>query len=118
VAVLEKRAGLQLANCDIYLNVAGGIDLDEPASDLAVALAVASNFKNKALRPGMVAFGEIGLGGEIKAVTCAKQRIDEASRLGFREIIIPKANLSGIENKSKAVLTGVDTLNEALNAGF
>lgn len=94
IAVLEKRLGLPLSTADIYTNVAGGLRLDEPAADLALCLAVASGFKNKAGIPKTVVFGEVGLTGELRGVSFAEQRIKEAKKLGFEHFIIPKSNLS------------------------
>lgn len=89
VAVLEQRAGQQLLGCDVFVNVAGGIELDEPAGDLAVALALASSHARRAVPPGWVAFGEVGLAGELRSVTQADLRIAEASKLGFTDAIVP-----------------------------
>ena len=89
-AVLEKRAGLSLAGADVFVNVAGGIRLDEPASDLALALALASSFRDRPLRPDLVAVGEIGLGGELRPVPQLERRLAEARRLGFRAAVVPK----------------------------
>ena len=86
-AVLEKRAGFFLSNCDIYINVVGGLKLDEPASDLSVALALISSLKDTPIRDDVIAFGEIGLGGEIRSIGCCEQRIKETARLGFNRCI-------------------------------
>lgn len=93
MAVLEKRVGLQLYNFDAYVNVVGGIRIDEPACDLGIATAVASSFRNIPVDPGCVLVGEIGLTGEVRAVGQIVKRISEASRLGFKNIIIPGANM-------------------------
>ena len=89
-AVLEKRAGLSLAGADVFVNVAGGIRLEEPAADLGLALALASSFRDRPLRPDLVAVGEIGLGGELRPVPQLERRLAEARRLGFRAAVVPK----------------------------
>ena len=89
LAILEKRAGLALGGVDVYLNVAGGLRVDEPAVDLAAVLAVVSSVREKPVKPGLVAFGEIGLSGEIRAVSSMQQRVAEAARLGFSRCLVP-----------------------------
>lgn len=96
VAVLEKRAGYFMGNCDIFVNVAGGLKIDEPASDLPVALTLISSLKDEVLRDDCIAFGEIGLAGEIRSVSFAELRIKEAIRLGFKKCIISEHNLKEI----------------------
>ncbi len=99
-AVLTRRAGLALSNQDVYVNVTGGLRLDEPAADLAVVLAVASSFKDRPLRPDLVAFGEVGLGGELRRVAQVERRLTEALRLGFKACILPAGpapRIQGIE---------------------
>lgn len=93
MAVLEKRAGLQLNNYDAYVNVVGGVRLDEPACDLGIAAAVASSFRNVPVNAGTVLVGEVGLTGEVRAVSQIGKRISEAARLGFKSIIIPEDNM-------------------------
>ncbi|HXL15470.1 MAG TPA: DNA repair protein RadA [Methylomirabilota bacterium] len=90
IAVLEKRAGLSLAGADVFVNVAGGIRLEEPAADLGLALALASSFRDLPLQPDMVAIGEVGLGGELRPVSQIDRRLEEAMRLGFRSAVIPE----------------------------
>ncbi len=92
IAVLEKRAGLQLSSYDSYINITGGIRVIEPAIDAAVAVAVASSYRNIPVSSDMLVFGEIGLTGEIRAVTEAKKRVQEAQKMGFKACIVPKAN--------------------------
>ena len=94
VAVLETRCGLQISGCDIFLNIAGGIRISEPAADLAVAAALVSALQNNALPPEMIFFGEVGLAGEIRQVSQPDLRLKEAHKLGFREAVIPKAKKS------------------------
>ncbi|MDO8682428.1 MAG: DNA repair protein RadA, partial [Armatimonadota bacterium] len=93
LAVLEKRVGFNLANQDVYVNVAGGVRITEPAIDLAIAVAVASNFREMAVDPKAIILGEIGLAGEIRAVSQAEKRLREAARLGFTKAIIPSRNV-------------------------
>ena len=90
IAVLEKRAGLSLAGADVFVNVAGGIKLEEPAADLGLALALASSFRDAPLPPDLVAVGEVGLGGELRPVPQMDRRLEEAMRLGFGAALIPK----------------------------
>ncbi len=89
MAVLEKRSGVQLASCDAYVNITGGLKLVEPAIDLGIVIAVLSSFKNHALSPKLAAFGEVGLSGEVRAVSMARQRVAEAEKLGFDTCILP-----------------------------
>lgn len=116
IAVLEKRAGLQLSASDIYTNVAGGLRLDEPAADLAICLAIASSFKNKTGLPKTVVFGEVGLTGEIRGVSFAEQRIREARKQGFERFLIPLANANQLSEKEGVL--GVSDLSNAISAYF
>lgn len=101
VAVLEKRAGYFMGNCDIYVNVAGGLKIDEPASDLPVALTLISSLKDEVLRDDCISFGEIGLAGEIRSVSFTEMRIKEAIRLGFKKCIISENNLREVPDAFK-----------------
>lgn len=101
IAVLEKRAGYFFNNMDAYINVVGGLKLDEPAADLTVALALVSSLKEKAVGDNILAFGEVGLAGEIRAVNNCEQRVAEAQRLGFEKCIIPFHNYKGLSDKLK-----------------
>ena len=114
VAVLEKRSGVQLSGCDAYVNITGGMKILEPAIDLGIVLAVLSSFRNKALNPGLVAFGEVGLSGEVRAVSMAKQRIAEAEKLGFDTCIVP---FSCVEESRKGGIKviGVKNVQEAID---
>ena len=103
-AVLEKRAGFFLSNCDIYINVVGGLKLDEPASDLSVALALISSLKDTPIRDDVIAFGEIGLGGEIRSIGSCEQRIKEAARLGFNRCIVPYHNYKNLNSNIKSLV--------------
>ncbi|MDV2686722.1 DNA repair protein RadA [Alkalihalophilus sp. As8PL] len=114
MAVLEKRVGLLLQNQDAYLNVAGGVRLDEPAIDLAIALSIASSFRNQVTSPTDVAIGEIGLTGEIRRVSRIDQRVNEAAKLGFKRAIIPEKNLGGWTVPKGIEVIGVPTVERAL----
>ncbi|MBP1996458.1 DNA repair protein RadA [Paenibacillus eucommiae] len=118
IAVLEKRMGLFLQNQDAYLNVAGGVKLDEPAVDLAIAICIASSFKDQPTRPYDVVFGEIGLTGEVRGVSRVDQRVKEAEKLGFRRVIMPEKSLKGWTPPSGMEIIGVNTVSEALAAAL
>lgn len=115
MAVLEKRLGLKLGECDAYVNVAGGMKLNEPAIDLGIALCVVSSFQNIVLSDKLVVFGEIGLSGEVRSVSMAEVRAQEAIKLGFDKIIMPASNLKGMQGDIKKHVYGVETLNDAIN---
>ena len=118
LAVLEKRAGLTLAGDDVYVNVAGGMTVDEPAADLSVVAAVASSVRNRALSPSTAVFGEVGLSGEIRGVPQAALRIREAAQMGFTRMLIPAANVDAAGSTPSNVeyqVIGVRTLGEALD---
>ncbi len=114
MAVLEKRAGLLLQNQDAYVKVAGGVKLDEPAIDLAVAVSIASSFKDEPTHPHDVIIGEVGLTGEVRRVSRIEQRVLEAQKLGFKRIVLPKKNLPGLKAPEGTELIGVDSVSEAL----
>lgn len=119
LAVLEKRAGFYFSNVDAYVNVVGGLRLDEPASDLAVALALVSSLKDKPTDDKTIVFGEIGLAGELRSVTHVEARISEASRLGFERCILPYHCLSRIGDKfDKIKLVGVKDVKQAFEAAM
>lgn len=113
LAVLEKRAGYLFSNLDTYVNVVGGLWLDEPAMDLPVALALISGLKDVTVSSDTVAFGEIGLTGEIRAVSNADLRVSEAARMGFRRVIVPHHSLSSIVKRDNIEVVGVKTVREA-----
>jgi DNA repair protein RadA/Sms len=116
IAVLQKRAGLSLAGADVFVNVAGGIRLEEPAADLGLALALASSFKDKPVSPDCVAVGEVGLGGELRPVPQLARRIAEARRLGFRSAIVPKRALEEMPGSDAAFkIRPAATLAEAIS---
>jgi DNA repair protein RadA/Sms len=117
LAVLEKRAGLSLAGDDVYVNIAGGMSIDEPAADLSVAAAVASSVRNRGVPPATAMFGEIGLSGEIRGIPQAPLRIREAVQMGFTRIVMPAANLDPDDGGlGETELVGVRTVGEALDA--
>jgi DNA repair protein RadA/Sms len=115
LAVLEKRAGLSLAGDDVYVNIAGGMSIEEPAADLSVVAAVASSVRNRGLAPATAMFGEVGLSGEIRGIPQAALRIREAAQMGFTRIVMPCANVDPAEN-GECELVGVRTVGEALDA--
>ena len=114
MAVLEKRVGLALLGDDVYVNVAGGMTISEPAADLGVAAAVASSFRNRPLPPRTVVFGEVGLGGEVRSSGQAGLRVREAAQMGFTHCVLPARNLPGPETPGIRLI-GVSTLEEALD---
>ena len=116
LAVLEKRAGLAVAGDDVFVNIAGGLMVTEPAADLGVIAAVASSLRNRPVRPGTAMFGEVGLAGEIRGTTRAALRVKEASQLGFTRCVIPHTNQPASTGGSDMELVGVRTVEEALEA--
>lgn len=118
MAVLEKRSGVQLSSCDAYVNITGGIKIQEPAIDLGIVLAILSSFRNKALNPKLVAFGEVGLSGEVRAVSMAKQRVAEAEKLGFEECVVPLVSLEECKKGSKIRVIGVSSVQDAVDKVF
>lgn len=116
LAVLEKRAGYFFSNLDAYVNIVGGLRLDEPAADLPVALSLVSSLKDTAVDEGVVAFGEVGLAGEIRAVSNAEARIGEAARLGFSKILVPYHNLKPLQKRDDIQVVGVKSVRDAYEA--
>ncbi|MFC1871568.1 DNA repair protein RadA [Chloroflexota bacterium] len=116
VAVLTKRVGLKLGNQDIIVNVAGGLKIGEPAADLGITLAIASSFRDLGIDPGMVAVGEVGLSGELRAVSHLERRVAEAARLGFKWCIVPKSEAKLKTKDIEVIPTG--TLREAVSVGL
>ncbi|MCP9332265.1 DNA repair protein RadA [Lentilactobacillus hilgardii] len=114
MAVLEKRAGLLLQNQDAYLKAAGGVKLDEPAIDLAIAVSIASSYKNRGTSPTECYVGELGLTGEVRRVTRIEQRVSEAQKLGFKRFLVPANNLQGWTPPKGIDVVGVSTLSQAL----
>jgi DNA repair protein RadA/Sms len=120
LAVLEKRAGLHLVTDDVFVNIAGGMTVDEPAADLAIVGAVASSVRNRPLVESTAVFGEVGLGGEVRGVPHATLRVREAEQMGFTRIVMPVANVDGElapaqRRDAPAELVGVRTVAEALD---
>jgi DNA repair protein RadA/Sms len=117
LAVLEKRAGLNLVGDDVFVNIAGGMTVDEPASDLGVMAAIASSVRNRVIPPTTAMFGEVGLAGEIRGITQAALRVREAAQMGFRRCIMPEANIDPSDRKAAGdcELVGVRTVGEALD---
>ena len=115
LAVLEKRAGYFFSNSDTYINIVGGLRVDEPAIDLSIAMALVSSLKDEPVYEKAVVFGEIGLAGEIRSVSQAQMRVNEAVRLGFDRIILPFHNLKGVQCED-AKLIGVKNIREAYEA--
>jgi len=115
MAVLEKRLGLFMQNQDAYMNVAGGLKLDEPAVDLAIAISLVSSYRDVATGSGDVVIGEVGLTGEVRAVSRVEQRVKEAEKLGFRRIIVPEKSLKGWQPPKGIQVIGVQTVQQALS---
>lgn len=115
MAVLEKRLGMQLAGCDAYVNIAGGMRIMEPAIDLGIVLAIISSHRNLPLDPKMLCFGEIGLSGEVRAVSMAKQRVMEAKKLGFTTCILPEVCLKDVGQVEGMQLLGVTSVMDAIH---
>lgn len=115
MAVLEKRLGLPLSNYDAYVNIAGGIRLSEPAADLGIVMAIASSYKNRPVSEDAIVFGEVGLSGEIRAVTMPEQRVAEAGKLGFKTCIIPEVSVKSVGKVSGIEVIGVKSVNQAIS---
>lgn len=114
MAVLEKRLGYNLSQCDAYVNIAGGIKINEPALDLAIVMAIMSSYKDRAISNNTICFGEVGLSGEVRAVNMAEQRVLEAKKLGFEVCILPKVSLESIGRIDGIKLIGVSNVKEAV----
>lgn len=115
MAVLEKRAGIHLGSCDAYVNLTGGIRLSEPAVDLGIILALVSSYRNRPVDEHTIAFGEVGLTGEVRSVSMAEQRVREAARLGFTTCILPSSNTNNIKSIEGMRLIGVSNVKEAID---
>jgi DNA repair protein RadA/Sms len=118
IAMLEKRAGLQLTGDDVFVNIAGGLEVDEPAVDLGVVTAIVSSFKSKTVDPHTAVFGEIGLTGEVRGAMQASVRAREAQALGFKKIVLPASNVAGLERLLGVRVVGVKSVDEALDELF
>ena len=116
MAVLEKRSGLQLSGCDAYVNITGGLKILEPAIDLGIVLAIVSSFRNRALNPRLVAFGEVGLSGEVRSVSMAAQRVAEAEKLGFEICVLPAVCAEGLKSAGRIRVIGVKNVQDAIDA--
>ena len=116
MAVLEKRLGFHLSEYDAYVNIAGGMKMNEPAIDLGIALAMVSSMKDQVISDRVICFGEIGLSGEVRSVQMAEQRVNEAKKLGFERVILPASNLKALKNTKGIDLVGVSNIAEAVKA--
>lgn len=114
MAVLEKRLGMALSNCDAYINIAGGIRMNEPAIDLGIVLAIASSFRNRPIDEKTIVFGEVGLSGEVRAVSMPEQRVAEAKKLGFETCILPEVSLKMVKEIQGIKLIGVKNIGDAV----
>lgn len=114
LAVLEKRVGLHLGTQDVFVNIAGGVKIDEPAVDLGIAASIASSLRDIPVDSSTVAVGEIGLGGEIRTIGHVDKRIQEAAKLGFKRIVIPHNNLKGVKGQDGIDIVGVQSVNEGI----
>ena len=114
MAVLKKRLNLPLSGYDAYGNIAGGVRLSEPAMDLALVLAVISSYKDVPVSDKTIVFGEVGLSGEVRAVSMAKQRVQEAKRLGFTKVILPKSSMDQVKDIKGIELIGVSAVWDAM----
>ena len=115
MAVLEKRIGLPLSNYDAYINIAGGIRMNEPAVDLGIVMAIVSSYKNRPISEGTIVFGEVGLSGEVRAVSMPEQRVAEARKLGFQTCIVPEVSKGLLKNVKGIEVLGVKTVNQAMS---
>lgn len=115
MAVLEKRLGIQMGNCDAYVNIAGGIKIQEPAIDLGIAMAIVSSFKNRAIDGSTIVMGEVGLSGEVRAVSMVPNRVQEAKKLGFSTCIIPAVCMDSIKEITGIKVIGVKNVGEAVD---
>ena len=114
MAVLEKRIGYHLGNYDAYVNIAGGIKINEPAIDLGIVMAIVSSYKNRPFDERTIVFGEVGLSGEVRAVNMPEQRVAEAKKLGFETCIVPEVSLDSVKSIGGIKIIGVKSINEAI----
>lgn len=115
MAVLEKRVGLPLSGCDAYVNLAGGIKITEPAIDLGIVMAIVSSYKNRVVDERMMIFGEVGLSGEVRAVSMAQQRLQEAGKLGFTVCMMPEVCTKGLKSVDGIKVIGVKSVKDAID---
>ena len=118
MAVLEKRVGISLGDCDAYLNIAGGIKVTEPAIDLGIVLAVVSSFRNKAIAADTIAFGEVGLSGEVRSISQMEARVKEAAKLGFKTCIVPASGKAALKDIKDIRILYVQNVTDAISAAF
>ncbi|MXP77423.1 DNA repair protein RadA [Lachnospiraceae bacterium WCA-9-b2] len=118
MAVLEKRLGLPLSGYDAYVNIAGGIRLNEPAADLGIVLAIVSSYKNRPIAEEVIVFGEVGLSGEVRAVSMPEQRVAEAKKLGFTTCVIPEVSVKTVGKVDGVKIIGVKSVGEAISVGL
>jgi DNA repair protein RadA/Sms len=118
MAMMEKRIGMTVLGDDVFVNVAGGMTIDEPAADLGIVAAIASSFRNISVDERAAVFGEVGLAGEVRATSQASSRVREAYAMGFRRCIIPQGNLIGLEYDDGIEVIGVKNVADALEALF
>ena len=114
LAVLEKRAGMQMSACDVYVNIAGGIRMTEPAIDLGLILALVSSYKDIAIDEKAIAFGEVGLSGEIRSVNMAQQRVQEAKKLGFETVLMPQVSMKALQKVEGIQIIGLENVRDAV----
>ena len=114
MAVLEKRLGLQMSGCDAYVNIAGGMKIQEPAVDLGIVMAIVSSFKNHPIDEKMVVFGEVGLSGEVRSVSMAENRVQEAKKLGFTTCVLPKSNADALKETKDIRIIGISSVQDAI----
>jgi len=118
LAMLEKRLGLHLLSNDVYVNIAGGLNVYEPSADLGIVTAVVSSYRNLAIDPGIVIFGEVGLAGEVRAINQAQLRIREAASLGFKKCILPRNSLPKADSPPEIELIPVKSVQESFDVLF
>jgi DNA repair protein RadA/Sms len=116
LAVLERRAGIRVGQYDVFVNVAGGVRIDEPAADLGMAVAIASSLKDQPVDPAAVVIGEVGLGGEIRSIHQIDKRLSEAGTLGFKRVVLPRTNRRGARPPDSLELIEVETIDQAIDA--
>ena len=114
LAVLEKRAGMQMSSCDVYVNIAGGIRMTEPAIDLGLILALVSSYKDIAIDEKTIAFGEVGLSGEIRSVKMAQQRVQEAKNQGIETVLMPRVSMKALQKTDGIRIVGLETVRDAV----
>lgn len=115
LAVMDKRLGVHLSGQDVYVNVVGGMRIDEPAIDLGIVAAVTSSLREMPVEPGLLILGEVGLGGEVRAVSQAELRIREAAKMGFKRALLPERNLPKLDGVNGIELIGINDVREALD---